>query len=245
MNKHTYITLTAAAAILAPLTAQACAPIGSVNNNIINDCPVVLSYDFDPSDPTDVVNSSVTGMSLTNGTSVASATNDYGYTANNVFLNDSSDRAGLSFTVATGKTIDLEGIQLNNYWTTEPVGRGVWDFIWVQLKINGSEVAKTLSNGTSYISGYRGTTDGLTVSNDYWEFTTSAPNIGSSNTITANSGDFVEINIYSASSQGSGRGNNRLAMEGLTIYGCTTAPEPSSSLLTSLGLLTLFLRRKR
>ena len=211
-----------------------------------------MSYDFDIGDPTDVVNSSVLGNNIAGGTVNATASNDFGYTAVGAYVtNQGVTPLSITFSVASGKTIDLEGIQLSNYWTTENnAGTGTtnssfWDWIDGEVYVNGSLVASTTNSTSSYIRGWRGESDGSAVSNAYWEFANTSANSPSSGTITANGGDNVEIRLRSTSIPSNAfSSNNRLGMDGLEIHGCVT-PEPSTSLLGGVAIFAFLLRRKR
>lgn len=251
MNKKP-LAFACASLLCTSATAWSCAATGSVNHNINNDCPVILSYDFDPGNPTDVVNSSVLNNSINGGTSFASASNDYGYTANGAFVsNQGVSPVSFSFNVASGKTIDLEGIQLSNYWTTEKnTANGTnnssfWDYMDGEVFVNGNQVASTNNNTFSYIRGWRGESDGSAVSNAYWEFKSNSSNTASNFTLTVVGGDNVEIRLRSSTQPGDAfSDNNRLGMDGLQIHGCVT-PEPSSSLFSGLAIFAFLLRRKR
>ncbi len=230
-------------------TLLACAPTGSVDNHIVNDCPVILSYDFEPGDITDVITSSVINQNISGGTASASSTNDFGYTANNVYVNNNgSNKIEVTFTVASGKTIELEGIQLLDYWSTEPTPDSAWDDVIVSLAINNLAIAPTDLNGNAVmlpLTGWRGTTDGLSASDEYWEFAESSKNTPSSYTLTANDGDLVSISLITAGGTVSGpRATNKLAIGGMVIHGCVV-PEPSSSLLLISSLTVFILKRKR
>ncbi len=221
--------------------ALSCAPTGNVNYNIPNHCDAILGYKFDSSAP-NLMDSSVTNPVLNNGQVYSSLTNPHtGTTSNGVWASvGSQDTMSLSF--ATTQSIDLEGIQLNGYWSTEPTGSAAWDRIQGKLYVNGILVASTGTSNTSAFRGYKGNTTTGANSNDYWEFATSSVHTSTSGTYSVNSGDTVRIDLMSTSTVGSS--GNILAIDSLIVHGCAV-PEPSSIMLTGLAAFGFTLRRRR
>ena len=218
----------------------ACAPNGNINKLISNDCPVVLGYDFTSSSPSSQA-SFISGATLVNGTVNATLTNPHtGSTSTGVWSSVGSQQT-MTLQFSTTQALDLEAIQLLDYWSTEPTASASWDRIQAKIFINGVQVGATGTSNSTAFRGYKGNiTTGLN-SNDYWEFGTNSVHTPTLATLSANAGDVIKIELRSTNTVSN---NNILAIGGLNIHACSV-PEPSSAMLLAIGSIGLTIRRKR
>jgi len=225
-------------ALLTP-TVMACAPSGSYSNINNNDCPVIIDLDFSgiPTPPP-----SLSSLGLAQGTVHSSLTNPFNNINSSGVLasSGSTEAVSLAFTVAAGSTINLEGIQLDGFWTTEEQASPAWDRFKISMSVNGVQVASS----NDFI-GYKGSTNPLKNSDAFWEFAGSAINTDTNSVYTVNGGDQVLIAIMeNKTGTPPTNGSNIFAVDGIQIHGCVV-PEPSSAILLSLGAIGLLGRRKR
>ena len=219
---------------------MACAPNGNVNYNMNSDCPTILAYDFTSNSPSSSA-AAITGTSITPGATTGNVTNPWNSSTANGVWQSSGTMNTLSMSFSATQAIDLEGLQLTNYWSTEPTPSASWDRNQAKLFVNGVQVAATGTSNTTSFRGWKGnTTTGLN-SNDYWEFATNSTHTASNGTIAVNAGDTVRIDIMTTNTPS---GNNQLIIDGLHVTGCVV-PEPSSTMLLGLAGLGFIARRRR
>ncbi len=239
MNKNIIIALVSVSTIQ---TAKPCAPTGKIDEVNVADCPVILDVDFLNNN----YSSSVTNVNLTQGVINSSYTNLVNnITSNGVVTSNAAQSIDFNFTVASGSTIDLEAIQLLDYWSVEGGDAKAWDTFSIDMFIDGNLVATTandISGTQGPFVGYLGDTNGN--SNSYWEFAmdNNGINTQSNSSITAYGGEIVTFSIYT--SQGVSTGADLLAIDGIQITGCVV-PEPSAVLFIGFATLGVMLRRRR
>ncbi len=222
--------------LLSPVV-MACAPSGNYNQINNNDCPVVIDLDFSgiPTPP-----ANISSLGVTQGTIHPSLINPFNSIDSPGVLASSgnSEMVAFDFTVAAGSTINLEGIQLDGFWTTEGQASASWDKFKISMTVNGVQVASS-----NDFLGYKGSS--TSNSNAFWEFAGSAINTDTNGTYTVNGGDLVSIAIMeNKNGTPPTNGSNIFAVNGVQIHGCVV-PEPTSVLLLSVGTLGLLSRRNR
>lgn len=231
--------MTATALLLGTPRVMACAPDGNYQNFINSDCPTILSYDFTSNSP-NFISSAINSAAITPNATTGVVTNPHnGSIASGAWVSSSaSDTMSLSFSAL--QPIDLEAIQLRNYWSTEPTASSAWDYAVGKLFVNGVEVGST-GTGSFGFRGYKGNTSTGENSANYWEFAVGTTATLTTDTVAINAGDTVRIDLISGNGA---HPTNEFVISKLRVTGCVT-PEPSSVLFTAFAGLGFLVRRNR
>lgn len=225
---QTILTIVSLMIIMPSTHVRASAPSGAVNYFLNPDGFLLANWTFNSANDVGTSFSPcITGLSSAHGTI------SNGSLSSTSSSSPAIDFVDITFNIAQGSIFTLEGVQLGD----------------VKTQDTGSTYKVSLSGNGSFLNTSENFSGYTELSNQYWEFATTAPNHSSTGSITINALTAPQTMTLRIASNDAGNdaGNDAIHIGDVKLYGratITPVPEPSAMVLLGVALFGVIMRRR-